>query len=369
MDVHPRTRTVTVGSADHALYSVALSGVAGKLDELRLARTLYTKRSGHSEWVTCCTALPSGRVMSGGMDSRLLIWDAHAPTSRTLDGHEGSITSIKASSSEQLAVSSSYDGTLRAWDLSSGREVGQWGGDQDGAIASGDYMAATRNPILDFVWDGGSGSSDDANGGDRLVACTKDGRLLVHDLNRPTREAPTTIRAHRGPTRTVLVSQTHPSVLVSAGNLDGAVRMFDLRVPATRGRCVKKHENLHAGGVTNLVAVGARGFVSAGGGDGTVKLLDPASLEVVQTWEVGVGYVGAPGAAVYAVCPVQEGVITAWGDGRVCALEFDREGITARFEVTSLKNTLRALQVVETDTGPSLVGVGDDGFVFAWDCA
>ena len=64
-----------VGSADHGLWEMDLRG------SLRVRRSLYTKTCGHTEWVTCVAHLPDGRVLSGGMDSKLCLWSAAgAPT-------------------------------------------------------------------------------------------------------------------------------------------------------------------------------------------------------------------------------------------------------------------------------------------------
>ena len=57
---------VLTGSADHGL----------KIHQIKngfRVKELYTKRFGHTEWVTVCAFLPDGRVISGGMDGRLLL--------------------------------------------------------------------------------------------------------------------------------------------------------------------------------------------------------------------------------------------------------------------------------------------------------
>jgi hypothetical protein len=58
---------VVLGSSDHALYVVDGSTGATR-------RTLFSRASGHSEWVTTVCCLPGGRVLSGGMDGRLWLW-------------------------------------------------------------------------------------------------------------------------------------------------------------------------------------------------------------------------------------------------------------------------------------------------------
>ena len=79
MSVAPQVDEVVVGGSDHALYTFNLS--TG-----RKRRTLYTKSQGHSEWVTCVAhvgADGSGGIVSGGMDSKLCLWNKYVPSSRT----------------------------------------------------------------------------------------------------------------------------------------------------------------------------------------------------------------------------------------------------------------------------------------------
>ncbi|KAI9095858.1 WD40-repeat-containing domain protein [Phlyctochytrium arcticum] len=361
LDIHPATGRFVVASSDHALYLVSVTPNGPQLD-----RTLYNKRHGHSEWVTCCASLPSGRVVSGGMDSRVLLWDARAPTSQVLSGHEGSITSVKADAGERLVVSSAYDGTVRAWDVGrGGKEMGIWGGDVDGALAKGDYMATTRNPVLDFVWDSGS-----ENGSrERLLTCTKDGRVMVFDMAASKSAPLAVIRGHSGPVRTVLVGK-HPQLITSAGNLDGCLRTFDLRIPPEKGRCVRKVEGLHAGGVTGLIHCGDEMLVSSGGADGTIKFLDRKSLKTIHVVEAATQYpVGSPAASAHGMTIDGSTLYSTWGNGRMLAHNIDSHALMAEFADPLIKNALRGIHVTTNDKqGTShLVGVGDDGLFAVWD--
>ncbi len=38
-------------------------------------REFYTKKYGHTEWVTSLSYLPDGRLLSSGMDSQICLWD------------------------------------------------------------------------------------------------------------------------------------------------------------------------------------------------------------------------------------------------------------------------------------------------------
>ena len=54
---------VVTGSSDHGLREYNIT--TGKQ-----IRQLYSKRYGHTEWVTSVSYAPDGRVLSGGMDAK-----------------------------------------------------------------------------------------------------------------------------------------------------------------------------------------------------------------------------------------------------------------------------------------------------------
>ena len=50
-------------------------------------RELFNKKYGHHEWVTTCAHLKDGRLLSGGMDSLLCLWDKSIVKCENLMGH------------------------------------------------------------------------------------------------------------------------------------------------------------------------------------------------------------------------------------------------------------------------------------------
>ena len=98
-----------IGSSDHALYGIDIrKGVK--------SRTLYTKQCGHTEWVTCVTHLKDGRVLSGGMDSKLCLWNKAGNRCVDLKAHSGSVSAVKADEGGVHAISAGYDGLVCVWD-------------------------------------------------------------------------------------------------------------------------------------------------------------------------------------------------------------------------------------------------------------
>lgn len=82
-------------------------------------KNLYDKSFGHTEWVTTCKFLPTGQVLSGGMDSKLCLWDSVTGSGggparcRDLLAHTGSISQVEVNDRGSVALSASYDRTLR----------------------------------------------------------------------------------------------------------------------------------------------------------------------------------------------------------------------------------------------------------------
>ena len=85
MDV--RNDIIVTGSTDHGLRVYSMS--TGKQ-----IRELFNKNFGHTEWVTACAILADNRVVSGGMDSNLCIWDSKSVRCKYLKEHTSSISKV-----------------------------------------------------------------------------------------------------------------------------------------------------------------------------------------------------------------------------------------------------------------------------------
>mmetsp|Transcript_10118 Transcript_10118/g.20254 ORF Transcript_10118/g.20254 Transcript_10118/m.20254 type:complete len:285 (-) Transcript_10118:98-952(-) len=133
LSVSPITRNgvteVAVGSADHGVYTFAL-------ETGRKLRTLYSKRCGHGEWCSqvAHTSGATGQppqVLSGGDDGKLCLWSASGVSCKDLEPrHSGPVSCLRCDSAAPIAVSGSYDKTIRLWNVAadesaSGRNSGR----------------------------------------------------------------------------------------------------------------------------------------------------------------------------------------------------------------------------------------------------
>lgn len=91
--------------------------------------TLRGVLKGHSGWVTSIATSAENRnmILSGSRDKTLLVWEITRDSAsdygfprKSLKGHSHFVSDVVISSDGQFALSSSWDATLRLWDLNAG---------------------------------------------------------------------------------------------------------------------------------------------------------------------------------------------------------------------------------------------------------
>lgn len=324
---------VVIGSSDHALYVLDVKSCTRR-------RTLYSKTCGHKEWVTTVTWLDGGRILSGGMDGTLWLWPSGGWSSGTeLKGHAGAVSQVRALPGASVALSSSYDGTVRLWDVSRPRASQRC------------VLAAGRAPVLD-------------------LACTGAG----------TRGGGTSVEPEK---------VAGGSIAVAAGDRRGSLYCWDLTAAgesaqSERSQPLWRCANAHQGHVTALAWVAGRltgtagandgsgggGGSSGGGGGGDAVLLSGGQDGCVRAWDLrapGQGAVmgsqvhaspkgtGAVGSIVQAFTSSGSRIVTAGADGQLAVLD-PRASLTPLHSVR-LSDFPYSLTV--TSTGLALCGCGD----------
>uniref|UniRef100_A0A8C5EMM7 Small ribosomal subunit protein RACK1 n=1 Tax=Gouania willdenowi TaxID=441366 RepID=A0A8C5EMM7_GOUWI len=83
---------------------------------------------GHNGWVTQIATTPQypDMILSASRDHSIIMWKLtrddtnYGIPQRSLNGHSHFVSDVVISSDGQFALSGSWDGTLRLWDLSNG---------------------------------------------------------------------------------------------------------------------------------------------------------------------------------------------------------------------------------------------------------
>jgi hypothetical protein len=159
---------------------------------------------GHAGWVTACAVTPDGRqVVSASLDGTLKVWDlATGRAEATLEGHADSVTACAVTPDGRRVVSASSDQTLKVWDLATGRAEATLKGHAGGVTA----CAVTQD-------------------GRRVVSASNDCTLKVWDL-----QTGACLITHRANAANVAIAAT----TIIAGDNAGAVWFLDWPSPDAR---------------------------------------------------------------------------------------------------------------------------------------
>lgn len=309
-----------LGSADHGLQEV-------NIERGTKLRNLYTKRYGHAEWVTSVAHCPDGRIVSGGQDSKLCLWNAAGVVCADMTGHMGPISRVRVDPTGKLAISSSYDRTLGVFDLRAKR------------------LAATctghNAPVMDFVWLDSTVASGDRRG-----------EVKTWDTNHGTNTG--TLKGHKGHITSMLAFPDDGVSTIATGAQDGCIRVWDLRQKLNV--CTM---NCHAGGSVNDLGITLNKsppLMVSTGADGRVLVLEPRSgFKILHE------FAGVTEDFLYSLLVLDN--VAFVGDGRGQVTCFDLQDGKNKYSLNAGENAIRCIGA----TASHLVCSGDDGNVIVFD--
>jgi len=218
-------------------------------EQLALRATL----KGHNGSVTCIgtSAEAPNLLVTGSRDNTLLVWNLtrdennYAVPRRQLEGHNHIVSDLVISSDGQFVLSSSWDKTLRLWDLSNGKAVRLFKG-HEADVLSVAFSADNRQIV--------SASRDRSI---RLWNTLAECKYVMKDNGHT--EWVSCVRFSPNPNNPVIVSS----------GWDGRVKVWDLTT------CRLKSTHTGHNGYVNVIAISPDGSLCASGGrDGTVMLWD-----------------------------------------------------------------------------------------------
>lgn len=147
-DLATRKELRRLRGKDYQIFDIAFSG-DGKILAAADGRgvTLWDTTTGkwlhdwgHTYYVGALAFTPNGKTLltgSGYTDRFLRLWDPFTGQSRgKWEGHRLGIQAVLVSADGKQAISTSQDGTIRLWDLASGKEIGRIGDGKQTAWAA-----------------------------------------------------------------------------------------------------------------------------------------------------------------------------------------------------------------------------------------
>lgn len=319
---------VVAGGADHGLS-------VWDLRTAKKSRTLFSKRCGHTEWVTACAFTPGGQILSGGMDSALWLWGRAGVNgdclSHPTETHRGGISNVLINPAG-LALSSSYDRTVKLWNTN-----------QRANCAFVGTLSGHKQPVMHLLWHDTTVLS-----GDRGGLC------ILWDLERMASVAVLpTAGGQVGSVGSLIDSDFH---LLFAGDQAGNVTGWDVRTdptkPATRS-------TLHPGGAVTAVhgtSMGSDNFLITAGADKVMHCIDPRGGfdRPLFTWKDHKDF-------IYAVTSHANMIFSSGGNGWLLAHDVDAG--KCAYGIGAGKNAMRCIAT----TDARLVCAGDDGKIMAYD--
>eukprot|EP00818_Percolomonas_sp_WS_P010012 CAMPEP_0117440988 /NCGR_PEP_ID=MMETSP0759-20121206/3385_1 /TAXON_ID=63605 /ORGANISM="Percolomonas cosmopolitus, Strain WS" /LENGTH=327 /DNA_ID=CAMNT_0005232793 /DNA_START=144 /DNA_END=1127 /DNA_ORIENTATION=+ len=324
MAVDTQSQTFVTASQDHSLkvfnYSTS-----------KLQRTLYTSRYGHQEWVTTVDYASNGQIVSGGMDSKICVWDAVSARCQDLHGHRGSISKIKCSESQSVMISSSYDKTLKVWDVDRCTLVH--------TLKNTKY--GHQKAVHSFLWPHDSAL---------VVSGGRDGLGCVWDIN--SAKMVSTLDEHSAPLTSMQLFEDGSSPLIITGGMDGYVCVWDSR----SSQLVEKVDVIAS---VNDIAAFSNGLV-VGGTDKLLRVIDP------RTWSIRLQLKGHKDV-VYQVktVPDSQGDLIFSSGGNGWVLVHDSNTGKCLYGVGACENG--ACNCIEVVPPKHFIAAGDDGKVIIFD--
>ncbi|WUH98356.1 hypothetical protein OHR68_33390 [Spirillospora sp. NBC_00431] len=358
------------------------------------ARTEWAVLDGHQGGATTvCSLTVDGRplVASGGADGLLKVWDPDAGHQLSaMSGHSAAITDSCSFvlNGQSMVATSADDGTVRIWDLVAQRVVRVLTG-HVGPVVSVCAVAADGRQLLTSlggrqdhnlrIWDPSTGRllhqmTPDASAnvvrsvrfrGNTFVATGADGQFPVQLWDPATGRQRVGLYSHINGSTDDLSSFTDGSdrwLVTNGGAQARGVEVWD----PTGGRHYTAFR--HAGRMTcsTVVESAGRYLLCGGGSDGTVRIADLQTGDLIRKLDHGPG-------GVDALCHWQDGattlLATAGADGVVRI--WDIATGTQRLVIADVSRLVRAMRAVTVGDQTWLATSGGvmqhEGTVRIWD--
>lgn len=331
--------------------------------------SVSTVLKGHKDAVWSVAVTPDGeRVVSASWDGTLKVWElASGKCTATFKGHEGGVYGIAVTPDSKRAVSGSRDNTLKVWDLASGkcmvtckghkRRVGSVAVTPDGKRAiSGSFDKTLK------VWDLASGKclatmlGHDGWIGDWAVVVIPDGKQAVSGSSDNTMKmwdlqtgaCRATLQGHTDIVYGAAVTPDGKTIV--SGSLDRLLRVWNLAdLETSQCRSTWEGHTSHINGIA-VTPDGKR--VVSGSFDNTLKVWDLQTGRCLVTLKGHKGFVTG-----VAVTPDGRRIVSASGDRTLRVWELPNMDEGTSITATPAARYTNAKVVLVGETGAGKTGL------------
>jgi guanine nucleotide-binding protein subunit beta-2-like 1 protein len=262
---------------------------------------------GHSNWVTSIATTPEdpNLVLSSSRDKSVLVWtlthsgdgdDSYGFARRALRGHSHFVSDVVISSDGQFALSGSWDGTLRLWEIQSGKTTRRFvGHDKDVlsvafSVDNRQIVSGSRDKTIKLwntlgeckytIAQGESGHTEwvscvqfsPSTSVPLIISCGWDRLVKVWALTNC--KLRNDLVGHTGYLNTVCISPD--GSLCASGGKDGTAMLWDLNEG-------KRLYSLDAGDIINCLCFSPNRYWLCAATDDAIKIWDLESKIVVET--------------------------------------------------------------------------------------
>jgi guanine nucleotide-binding protein subunit beta-2-like 1 protein len=289
----------------------------------REALTLRAELEGHGGWVTALATTPQNpdMLLSASRDKSLMVWDllrdpeSYAVPKRMMTGHSHFVQDVTISSDGQFALSGSWDGTLRLWDIHAGVSTREFiahkkdvlsvafspdnrqivSGSRDRTIKIWNTLGECKYSIEDDGhkdWVSCVRFSPTPEGGmPIIVTCGWDKMVKVWELS--TLQLRTKLTGHTGYLNTMTISPD--GSLCASGGKDGIAMLWDLNES-------KRLYSLEAGDVIHSLVFSPNRYWLCAATSSGIKIWDLESKVVVDELRPEFPPMGKKATMPYCTC-------------------------------------------------------------------
>jgi len=313
--------------------------------------TLAGELKGHGGWVTAITTSSEepDLVLSASRDKSIIVWKLireegkYGVASKRLTGHSHYVQDVAISSDGQFALSGSWDGTLRLWDLNTGRKTRSFVGHTKDVLSVA-FSADNRQIV--------SGSRDKT-----INLWNTLGQLKFTIVDEGHKEWVSCVR---------FSPNLNTPLIVSAG-WDKVVKVWNLN------HCKIRTNLLGHTGYVNSVTVSPDGSLCASGGkDGTAMLWDlneGRHLSSLDAGDIIHALVFSP--IRYWLCAATASTIKIWDlESKNCVAELKPENVNAPAAAGKSKAIpIQCISLAWSANGNTLFAGYTDNIIRVWSVA